>query len=92
MLKTIKALLLSILTIILLFLPIHLIKPTLNEKDLDYSIIQKVDIDKFKPEIGKEGGVLVEALGSDPKTFNPALAQETSSTAVIGYLFKGLTN
>ncbi len=89
--KTIKAFILALLLVIGLFLPIYFIQPTITEKDLDYSIIKKVDINKFKPVIGKEGGVLVDALASDPKTFNPALAQETTSTAVIGYLFKGLT-
>jgi len=28
---------------------------------------------------------------SDPKTFNPALATETTSTQILGYLFRGLT-
>lgn len=30
-------------------------------------------------------------LLSDPKTFNPALASETTSTQVLGYMFRGLT-
>ena len=36
-------------------------------------------------------GTLTFDLLSDPKTFNPALAQETTSTQVLGYLFRGLT-
>ena len=28
---------------------------------------------------------------SDPKTFNPALASETTSTQILGYIFRGLT-
>ncbi len=31
------------------------------------------------------------ATSSDPKSFNPILAKETSTTAVTGYLFEGLT-
>lgn len=34
---------------------------------------------------------LVTSLGGDPKTFNPLLAQETSSTQVTQFLFDGLT-
>ena len=36
-------------------------------------------------------GHLTFDILSDPKTFNPALAQETTSTQVLGYLFRGLT-
>ncbi len=36
-------------------------------------------------------GRLTFDILSDPKTFNPALAQETTSTQVLGYLFRGLT-
>ena len=39
----------------------------------------------------KHGGQIVFTATSDPKSFNPMTAQETSSTAVIGYLFEGLT-
>ena len=37
------------------------------------------------------GGKLVMDVVSDPKTFNPALATETTSTQILGYLFRGLT-
>ncbi|MCX8075690.1 MAG: ABC transporter substrate-binding protein [Aquificaceae bacterium] len=47
--------------------------------------------ESFHPVPGKEGGQLKFVLTSDPKTLNPALAQETSSTAVISDLFSGLT-
>jgi len=44
-----------------------------------------------KPLLGKPTDKpLVVALSSDPKTLNPALVQETSSSAVIGELFTGL--
>jgi peptide/nickel transport system substrate-binding protein len=39
----------------------------------------------------KYGGTLVLALTSDPKSFNPILAKETSTTAVTGHIFEGLT-
>ena len=37
------------------------------------------------------GGRLVLATVSDPKTFNPIVAQETSSTQILNFLFEGLT-
>jgi peptide/nickel transport system substrate-binding protein len=39
---------------------------------------------------GRFGGVFLDAQVSDPRTFNPILAQETSSTGPIGGLFDGL--
>ncbi|MEN3033731.1 MAG: ABC transporter substrate-binding protein [Aquificaceae bacterium] len=46
---------------------------------------------QLQPQIGKPGGQVSFVLGSDPKTLNPALAEETSSTAVISEVFSGLT-
>ena len=40
--------------------------------------------------IGRPGGTFLDAQVSDPRTFNPILAQETSSTGPIGGLFDGL--
>ncbi|MEB3299765.1 MAG: ABC transporter substrate-binding protein [Candidatus Sericytochromatia bacterium] len=40
--------------------------------------------------IGTYGGRLMAAMISDPKTFNLALAQETSSTTPLGFLFEGM--
>ncbi len=37
------------------------------------------------------GGTLVLALTSDPRSLNPILAKETSTTAVTGHIFEGLT-
>jgi len=37
------------------------------------------------------GGRLVLALSSDPKSFNPVMAQETSTSVVTSYIFEGLT-
>ena len=39
---------------------------------------------------GRFGGEFLDAQVSDPRTFNPILAQETSSTGPIGGLFDGL--
>ncbi|HIE59477.1 MAG TPA: ABC transporter substrate-binding protein [Persephonella sp.] len=80
---------LAIISIIILFLPFYLISP--NNEAVDTSAVKKIDITKAYVSIGIPGGVLKKALSGDAKTFNPAMAQETTSTAVIGYLFNGLT-
>ncbi len=41
-------------------------------------------------KIGRYGGTLVFSSISDPRTFNPIVAQETSSSTPLGYLFEGL--
>jgi len=41
-------------------------------------------------EPGRFGGTFLDAQVADPRTFNPILAQETSSTGAIGGLFDGL--
>ena len=44
-----------------------------------------------KKEQGEHGGTLVSTLLGDPKTFNPIIAQETSSSSVTnGYIFESL--
>ncbi len=79
----------AVAVIIILFLPVYLISPqTTSDKT---GVIVKVNPEEFRPEIGVEGGVLKRALAGDAKTFNPVMAQETTSTAVIGALFNGLT-
>jgi peptide/nickel transport system substrate-binding protein len=47
--------------------------------------------DEFQYRIGKPGGTLTFSTISGPKTFNLAISTETSSTAILGYLFEGLT-
>ena len=47
--------------------------------------------DKFEYSSGKRGGALTLATISDPLTFNLAVANDTSSSGVLGYLFEGLT-
>ena len=80
---------LAILSIIVLFLPFYLIQP--SPKNIEKKAIKKVNPDEFKPEIGIEGGILKKSFSGDAKTFNPVMAEETTSTAVIGDLFNGLT-
>ena len=54
--------------------------PAFREPYTDYEII-----------CGREGGDLVISITSDPKSFNPIVAQETSTTAITRYIFEGLT-
>ncbi|HOX54564.1 MAG: ABC transporter substrate-binding protein [Candidatus Omnitrophica bacterium] len=42
-------------------------------------------------ESDKYGGQIVLATTSDPRSFNPVLAKETSTTAITGIIFEGLT-
>jgi len=84
----IKNLLITFGVILLFFLPFHLIKPS-NSKN-EYPI-KTLDIKNLEPAIGVEGGELKRSLSADAKTLNPVMAQETSSTAIIGLLFNGLT-
>jgi len=39
----------------------------------------------------KHGGLLVRSTTSDPKSFNDIIAKETSTTAITGMIFEGLT-
>ncbi len=79
--------LLALLLSVLAFLPFHL---TGSPEGGRVELI-KLDPKDFSPEPGREGGTLYFILSGDPKTLNPALAQETTSTAAIGPLFSGLT-
>ena len=47
--------------------------------------------DRFDYTVGKRGGALTLATISDPLTFNLAVANDASSSGVLGYLFEGLT-
>ena len=51
-----------------------------------------VNLEDVKFEIGKYGGTLYDSTSSDPKTFNPVFAHETSSTAAVSGIFEGLTD
>ncbi len=45
----------------------------------------------YKLECGKYGGRLILYSTSDPKSFNPIVAKETSTTQITSFLFEGLT-
>ncbi len=45
----------------------------------------------YKMVCGQRGGELVLSTVTDPKSFNPIVAQETSTTQITGYIFEGLT-
>ena len=47
--------------------------------------------DEYQIICGKAGGKLILSVASDPKSFNPIVAQETSTTQITGYIFEGLT-
>ncbi len=82
-----KPILGALIAVFLAFLPFHLLKSPEGGK-IEFITLNP---DDFQPTVGKEGGTLYFILNGDPKTLNPALAQETTSTAVIGDLFSGLT-
>ena len=82
-----KAFFLAFGFLILIFLPFYL---STSPEGGKIELI-KVDPSEFAPKEGKKGGTVHFILRGDPKTLNPALAQETTSTAVIGDLFLGLT-
>ena len=46
---------------------------------------------EYKPKVGRPGGNLILSSIANPKSFNPIIAQETSTTAITGYIFEGLT-
>jgi len=73
--------------IILSFLPFYL---TSSPRGGEVSFV-RLKPENFHIREGREGGELRFVLSSDPRTLNPALAQETSSTAVLSDLFTGLT-
>ncbi len=73
--------------IILSFLPFYL---SSSPKGGDVSFM-RIKPEDFYIKEGKEGGEVRFVLNSDPRTLNPAIAQETSSTAVLSDLFTGLT-
>ncbi len=45
----------------------------------------------YQPDSGQVGGELILASITDPKSFNPITAKETSTTAITGWIFEGLT-
>ena len=51
----------------------------------------KRNAEEFEYAIGKPGGTLTFATISEPLTFNLAIANDASSSSVLGYVFEGLT-
>ena len=51
----------------------------------------KRNAEEFEYAIGKPGGTLTFATISEPLTFNLAIANDASSSGVLGYVFEGLT-
>jgi len=45
----------------------------------------------YRPRPGRVGGTLRMATIADPKSFNPIMAKETSTTTITGHIFEGLT-
>jgi peptide/nickel transport system substrate-binding protein len=45
----------------------------------------------YELKCGQSGGKLTLSTASEPKSFNPIVAQETSTTQVTGFIFEGLT-
>ncbi|MFN3599732.1 MAG: ABC transporter substrate-binding protein, partial [Aquificaceae bacterium] len=83
----IKALISALFFCVFMFLPFYLAS---SPKGGSVSFVRLKPQD-FKVELGRGGGQLRFVLSSDPKTLNPAIAQETSSTAVLSDLLTGLT-
>ncbi|MCP4652380.1 MAG: ABC transporter substrate-binding protein [Candidatus Omnitrophica bacterium] len=54
------------------------------------SVFQK-PFKEYKLESGHKGGRLVIPATSDPKSFNPIVANETSTTQITSLIFEGLT-
>ena len=65
----------------------------LDDSDSPSSIADQLrkNAEAFEYTIGKTGGVLMIATTSEPLTLNLAIANDTGSTGVLGYLFEGLT-
>jgi peptide/nickel transport system substrate-binding protein len=55
------------------------------------SSVFKPPYKEYKFSCGKEGGRLIIPATSDPKSFNPIVAQETSTTQITSLIFEGLT-
>lgn len=51
----------------------------------------KGNAEQFEYTVGQHGGDLTIATISEPLTFNLAIADDSSSSNVLGYLFEGLT-
>ncbi|MDQ7038852.1 MAG: ABC transporter substrate-binding protein [Aquificota bacterium] len=76
----------ALLVVLVAFVPFHFLRsPERGEIELI-----RLKPEEFSTEPGREGGTVYFILSGDPKTLNPALAQETTSTAVLDGVFSGL--
>ena len=60
-----------------------------SSNKVDYLALQKKAM-SFTPQIGKAGGQMILSTTSDPKSFNPITATETSTTEFTQYMYEGL--
>ncbi len=56
-----------------------------------FTLVWKEPVKDYKFKCGVYGGQLFLATNSDPKSFNPIVAKETSTTQITSLLFEGLT-
>ena len=65
----------------------------LNTEQFDWERLSQLrrNAESFEYVVGRAGGTLTVATISEPLTFNLAISNEASSSAVLGYLFEGLT-
>lgn len=57
-----------------------------------YGKVWQEPLTDYSLKCGIHGGRLIFSTTSDPKSFNPVMAKETSTTAITGFLFEGLTD
>lgn len=64
-------------------------RPEIRIERQNHPLPEEVDIAEIDP--GKQGGVFVLASSDEPKTFNPLLAEDSSSVQAIGLFLSPLT-
>lgn len=47
-------------------------------------------VESYELSCGKSGGRLVTSIATEPKTFNPVTAKESSTSAITGHIFEAL--
>ena len=67
-----------------------LLPPTLGAAPPSHSLPDLPNPKIMPGDSGKFGGTFLDSQVSDPRTFNPVLVQETSSSGPLGSLFDGL--
>ncbi len=78
----------------LLFLALAFLPGCSSKKQADFADENPLpeDVETVESAPGRHGGVYLSATFSDPKTFNPVMAEESSSTAITALIFAGLTD